>query len=45
LAANFAGDASRSIAPEHDKLYSMTAKGGDNDMGTVFVIKTDGNGA
>jgi len=26
-----------------DKLYGTTANGGDNDMGTVFVINTDGN--
>ena len=25
------------------KLYGTTANGGDNDMGTVFVINTDGN--
>ena len=27
-----------------DQLYGMTANGGDNDMGTVFVIRTDGHG-
>jgi len=27
----------------NDKLYGTTANGGDNDMGTVFVINTDGN--
>jgi uncharacterized repeat protein (TIGR03803 family) len=26
-----------------DKLYGTTANGGDNDLGTVFVINTDGN--
>src|SRR4030095_6392461 len=26
-----------------NKLYGTTANGGDNDMGTVFVINTDGN--
>jgi uncharacterized repeat protein (TIGR03803 family) len=26
-----------------DKLYGTTANGGDYDMGTVFVIKTDGH--
>jgi uncharacterized repeat protein (TIGR03803 family) len=25
------------------KLYGTTANGGDNDLGTVFVINTDGN--
>jgi uncharacterized repeat protein (TIGR03803 family) len=25
-------------------LYGTTAGGGDNDMGTVFVINTDGSG-
>ena len=25
------------------KLYGTTANGGDNDMGTVFVINIDGN--
>jgi uncharacterized repeat protein (TIGR03803 family) len=25
-------------------LYGTTANGGDNDMGTVFVIRTDGHG-
>src|SRR4029453_14860773 len=28
------------VAP---KLYGTTANGGDNDLGTVFVINTDGN--
>jgi uncharacterized repeat protein (TIGR03803 family) len=27
-----------------DLLYGTTANGGDNDMGTVFVIRTDGHG-
>jgi uncharacterized repeat protein (TIGR03803 family) len=27
-----------------DKLYGTTANGGDNDLGTVFVINTDGSG-
>jgi uncharacterized repeat protein (TIGR03803 family) len=27
-----------------DMLYGTTAGGGDNDMGTVFVINTDGSG-
>jgi uncharacterized repeat protein (TIGR03803 family) len=27
----------------NDKLYGTTANGGDKDMGTVFVINTDGN--
>jgi uncharacterized repeat protein (TIGR03803 family) len=26
-----------------DKLYGTTANGGDNDLGTVFVINTNGN--
>ena len=26
-----------------NKLYGTTANGGDNDLGTVFVINTDGN--
>jgi uncharacterized repeat protein (TIGR03803 family) len=26
-----------------DKLYGTTANGGDNDLGTVFVINADGN--
>jgi uncharacterized repeat protein (TIGR03803 family) len=26
------------------QLYGTTAKGGDNDLGTVFVINTDGSG-
>jgi uncharacterized repeat protein (TIGR03803 family) len=26
-----------------DQLYGTTANGGDNDLGTVFVINTDGN--
>jgi uncharacterized repeat protein (TIGR03803 family) len=26
-----------------DKLYGTTANGGDNDLGTVFVINTDGH--
>jgi uncharacterized repeat protein (TIGR03803 family) len=27
-----------------DQLYGTTANGGDNDMGNVFVIRTDGHG-
>ena len=27
-----------------NQLYGTTAKGGDNDLGTVFVINTDGSG-
>jgi uncharacterized repeat protein (TIGR03803 family) len=27
-----------------DQLYGTTANGGDNDVGTVFVINTDGSG-
>jgi uncharacterized repeat protein (TIGR03803 family) len=28
----------------NDKLYGTTVNGGDNDLGTVFVIRTDGDG-
>jgi uncharacterized repeat protein (TIGR03803 family) len=32
-----------SLLLDGDKLYGTTANGGDYDMGTVFVIKTDGH--
>lgn len=33
-----------SLLLDGTQLYGTTAKGGDNDMGTVFVISTDGSG-
>jgi len=33
-----------SLLLDGSQLYGTTAKGGDNDMGTVFVINTDGSG-